>query len=117
MNEKYLSDDYLFTELTELNKNKSSLRVDNELFDDESNVIHKLIRARRVSLPRGGEDWEIVEDEEVVFTIRGVRLTKKEKEILRTVDGLNLLINEYRSGVKSVAKIKTKLKNYLTAKK
>ena len=88
----------------------NSLRVDNDLYDDEAHVIHKIIRVRHITLPKNGEDWEILENEQVSFVVKGVRLTKRERNILKTANGLNLLILEYKNGIKSVAKIKQKLK-------
>jgi hypothetical protein len=89
---------------------KLSLRVDNELYDDESHIVHRLIGAKLIPLPNGGENWEISDNDEVVLVVPGVRLTKREKSVLKTVDGLNILMFEYKSGNKSVAKIKEKLR-------
>ncbi len=93
-----------------ISTSKLSLRVDNELFDEESHVVHRLIGAKLILLPNGGENWEISDNDEVVFVIPGVRLTKREKSVLKTVHGLNILMHEYKSGNKSVAKIKAKLR-------
>lgn len=82
----------------------------NELFDDDDYVAHKLINVRRVALPNSGEDWEILEDGIVVLTLKGVRLTKKEKSVLYTPEGLNIVISEYKCGNKSVKGIKNKLR-------
>jgi len=89
---------------------KSSLKIDNELFDDKSHVVHRLISVKRINLPNGGENWEISDDDKVVFTIPGVRMTKKEKNFLKTREGLETIIREYKNGIKSVAQIKAKLK-------
>ena len=116
MNNKYFVDDADY----QANSNKkdkmpmfSSLRLNNELFDEDENKRHPAIRARRISLPKNGEDWEVVKDGEVVFRIRGVRLNKKEKNVLRTPEGMNMLIREYKIGTRSVAKIKHKIKDLL----
>lgn len=109
MNEKYNIKEEE-EEMTETNNSKLSLRVDNELFDDESYVVHRMIGAKLISLPNGGENWEIIDDDEVVLVIPGVRLTKREKNVLKTVPGINILMQEYKSGNKSIAKIKVKLR-------
>ena len=111
MNEKndlnYLEEE---KEMTATSSSKLSLRVDNELFDEESHVVHRLIGAKLISLPNGGENWEITDNDEVVLVVPGVRLTKREKNVLKTIQGLNILMHEYKSGNKSIAKIKAKLR-------
>ena len=82
----------------------------NELFDDKSHIVHKLISVKRVGLPKNGENWEVLEDNRVVFTLKGVRITNKEKILLRTVEGIQLLMTEYKTGNISVASIRRKLK-------
>ncbi len=94
-------------------RNLSSLRADNELFNEEDYVPHKIINAKRVRLPRKGEDWEVLEDGEVVLVMKGTRFTKSEKEFLRTAEGMRFIIDEYKAGKKSVVKIKDELKKVL----
>lgn len=86
------------------------LKVDNELFNDADNVPQKVVNVKRVNLPRGGEDWEILENNKVSLVLKGTRFTNSEKKFLRTVEGMKFLISEYKSGTKSVVKIKEKLK-------
>jgi len=109
---KYTDCDYLEEDDMNSPGTKQSLRVDNELFDEESHVVHRLISAKLIKLPNGGENWEVSDNDEVVLTIPGVRMTKKEKQVLKTREGLELLMCEYKSGNKSIAKIKAKLKEY-----
>ncbi|KKN70835.1 hypothetical protein LCGC14_0427270 [marine sediment metagenome] len=95
-----------------ISTSKLSLSADNELFDEESNVIHRLIRVKLVPLPNGGENWEVSNDNEVSLVVPGVRLTKREKSVLKTAQGINLLMYEYKLGNRSVANIKAKLREY-----
>jgi hypothetical protein len=111
-NNKYINHDYLEEGMETINTLRPSLRVDNELFDEESHIVHRLISAKLIELPNGGESWEISDNDEVVLMVPGVRLTKKEKGVLKTVEGLEILIREYKAGNKSVAKIKAKLKEH-----
>ena len=113
--EKKLSDERLDDDLNEPEKQKVSFNLNqsNELFDDEEAAIkHKLINVRRVSLPRKGENWEISEDGRKVLILRGVRLTNREKRVLRTVEGIKLVVEEYKSGNHSVTKMKSVLREY-----
>jgi len=90
-----------------------SLSQSNELFDDdEASKQHRIINVKRVSLPRKGENWEVLDDGRKVLILRGVRLTKREKSVLRTVEGIRIVIEEYKSGNKSVTKIKSKLREH-----
>jgi hypothetical protein len=105
-----LEEDIVEEDMEAFDMSKASLRTDNELFDDDSYVVHRLINARLVTLPNGGENWEILDNDEVMFVVPGVRLTKQEKKALKTANGLNTLLNEYKLGNKSVINIKTKLR-------
>ena len=90
-----------------------NLNQSNELFDDdEAAKKHKIINIRRVSLPGNGENWEIYDDMQKVFILRGIRLTNREKRVLKTAGGIRLVIEEYKSGNRSVAKIKSILRDY-----
>lgn len=86
-----------------------SLRVDNELFNEEdSNIVHSVINVKRVK-----EDWEILVDGKSALLLKGTRFTNTEKDYLRTVDGMKFLISTYKSGKKSVVKIKEELKRFV----
>jgi len=89
------------------------LNQSNELFnDDEALKQHRIINVRRIVLPRNGENWEVLDDGRKVLVLRGVRLTKREKGVLRTVEGIRMVIEEYKAGNSSIAKIKNKLRKY-----
>lgn len=93
----------------ELDLISNNTQIDNELYDDESYIVHPLLTVRRVALPQQGEDWEVLEDDKVVLVIKGVKLTKKQKAFLRTAEGLMTLINEYKIGNRSMYKIQKQL--------
>ena len=112
---KKLSDECLGEALEELESYKVTFNLNqsNELFDDaEAAKKHKLINIRRISLPGQGENWEVYEDGRKVLILRGVRLTKREKFVLRTPEGIRLVVEEYKSGNRSVAKIKAILRDH-----
>jgi hypothetical protein len=81
-----------------------------DLYHEEDDVVEKVIRVKRVSMPNKGEKWKIFEDSKLIFTVEGAKLTNKEKEFLRTVDGVNFLISQYKQGLKSINFIKTEMK-------
>lgn len=88
-------------------------KLDSELFDEESNVVHKLINVRRIELPQNGEDWEILEDNKVMFIVKGVKLTKKQRSFLRSLQGISSLMELYKEGQINMNKIKNKINNLL----
>lgn len=104
------AEEELFLAENSESKGFNLLRTDNELFNEEDNIAHPVVNAKRVKLPRHGEDWEILVNGKVALLLKGTRFTNPEKAFLRTVDGMKFLISEYKSGHKSVVKIKTNLK-------
>lgn len=113
-NNKYVdeTDEFFIDE----QKNKSGgniLRQDSELFDDNSYIPHELLSVKRVSLPKSGEDWEIIRDKKVVFTLKGVRFAKKEKEFFKTANGILFIMNGYKAGWRTIAEFKRQVKKCL----
>ena len=109
-------DDFFVSE-EKSSKITNNSRQETELFDEEKYVEHDIINVKYIELPRGGEDWEILKNKKLIFTIKGVRLTKKEKIFLRTADGMLFLISTYKNGCKSVLELKRKLKKMRKIKK
>lgn len=88
-------------------------KFDYDLFDEEKDVVERVIRVKRVQMPNKGEKWKIIENGKVAFIVEGAKVSKKEKEYLRTPDGFNFLISQYKVGIKSVNKLKVELKKKL----
>lgn len=84
-----------------------------DLYHEEDDVAEKVIRVKRVSMPNKGEKWKIFEDNKVMFVVEGTKLTNKEKEFLRTIDGVNFLIAQYKQGIKSFNSLKKEIKKNL----
>lgn len=97
-------------EFKDQNSKYNLSRFEYDLYHDEDNITEKTIRVKRVSMPNKGEKWKILEDNKVVFTVEGVKLGKKEKEFLRTIDGVNFLIERQKLGIKSFNSLKNKIK-------
>ncbi len=108
LNKQYNNPYYIDSEREDAKPNKmATLRQHDDLFDDEdSKVVHKLISVRRKKTPRKGEYWEILEDSKVVLEMKGYRFTKKEKQFLRTPNGVRAVMQLYKDGKCSVSKIK-----------
>ncbi len=84
-----------------------------DLYHEEDDKVEKVISVKRVSMPNKGEKWKISENGKVMFIIEGTKLTNKEKEFLRSIDGVNFLIAEYKQGIKSFNYIKNEIKKKL----
>ena len=102
LNKKYSS---YYDEEPEPNNVNNTLRQHDDLFDDKDYIVHKIIRIRRKNTPRKGEYWEILEDNKVMLEVKEYRLTKSQKEFLRTSDGIKLVMQLYKDGNRSVSKI------------
>ena len=88
-------------------------KFDHDLYHEEDDVSEKVIRVKRLSMPNKGEKWKIFEDNKVMFIVEGTKLTNKEKDFLRTVDGVNFLIEQYKAGIKSFNSLKNEIKKRL----
>lgn len=89
--------------------NLNILRIDNELFKDEDNVIHDIITVKHIFL-RKEEAWEIFSNEKLVLTLRGKSFTKNEKKFLSTPEGMNYIISSFKDGTKTGTKLIKKIK-------
>jgi hypothetical protein len=60
------------------------------------------------------EKWNIIENKKIIFVVDGAKISKKEREFLRTSDGFNFLIARGKIGIKSLLSLKKELKKILT---
>jgi len=98
---------------SENQESRTSLRADNELFNEEdSTIVHPVINIKRKE-SKTSEDWEVRVDGDLALVMKGARFTNSEREFLRTVHGMKFLISEYKNGKKSVVKIKEELRKFL----
>jgi hypothetical protein len=88
-------------------------KFDFDLYHEEDDKAETVIRIKRVSMPNKGEKWKVMTDNKVTFVVEGAKLSKKEREFLRTVDGLNFLIAQFKQGIKSFNSLKNEIKKNL----
>lgn len=88
-------------------------KFDFDLYHEEDNKAETVIRVKRVSMPNKGEKWKVMTDNKVSFVVEGAKLSKKEREFLRTVDGFNFLLAQAKSGIKSFNSLKNEIKKNL----
>ncbi len=94
---------------------KSGLsRFDYDLYKEEDDVTEKVIRVKRIAFSKG-ERWKIFEDAKVMFTVEGSKLTNKEREFLRTAEGVIFLINRCKHGIRSFNALKKEIKKRLSS--
>jgi hypothetical protein len=89
---------------------------EDDLYNEEDDKIYKVIRVKRVGMPARGEKWKIFNDMELIATIEGHKLTKKEKIFLRSIDGINFLIWQFKTGIKSFNAIKKAIRAQIKPK-
>lgn len=97
-----------FKEQSKLNLSKFELN----LYNEEDDIVEKVIRVKRIA-SSNSEKWKIFDDNKVVLIVDGSKLTNKEKEFLRTVDGVNFLIAQFKQGIISFNSLKNELKKNL----
>ena len=88
-------------------------KIDHDLFKDEDDVLEKVIRVKRIAMPNKGEKWKITNDNKLIFTIESTKISKKEKEYLRTVEGFNFILSQAKVGIKSLNSFRKELKKIL----
>ena len=104
---KYADDDqFVYDEKG--GKKGSFIKQDSEFFNDEDYVPGKSIRVKRVS-NNSHEDWRIFVNEQEALVLKGIRFTTKEREFLRTTEGVMFIINGMKCGWKSISEFKRQL--------
>lgn len=100
----------VFDEFKDQSTKHNLSKFEYDLYHEEDDKIEKIIRVRRISMPNKGEKWKIFEDNSVMFVVEGNKLSNKEKDFLRSVEGVNFLISQYKQGIKSFTALKTEIK-------
>ena len=90
-------------------------KIDHDLYKDEENKINQILRVKRTGNPNKGEKWRIYEDTKVLFTLDSSKLTKKECSFLRTPEGFNFLLSQFKLGQTAVSNIKKNMKILISA--
>ena len=93
---------------------KGSNKFDHDLYHEEDDIAEKVIRVKRVSMAKE-EKWKIIFDGKVLFIIDGSKVSKKERNYLKTVDGFNFILQEAKTGIKSLNNFRAKLKKIIDA--
>ncbi len=81
-----------------------------DLYHEEDDVALPVIRVRHFAVPNKGDRWKIFEDNKIMFIVEGSKLNNKEKDFLKTGEGFNFLISQYKQGIKSFNALKKEIK-------
>lgn len=94
---------------------KSNLnKYEYDLYHEEDDIALPVVRVKRIGNTNKGEKWKIFSDNKVYLIIDGHKLNNKEKDFLRTIDGVNFLISQYKLGVRSFNALKNEIKKKIS---
>src|ERR1035437_1841017 len=88
-------------------------KFDHDLYQEDDDITYPIFRVKRIATSNKIERWKFYQDSKVVFTLEGSKISKKEKEFLRTIDGVNFLLVECKKGIKSLNSLKIEIKKKL----
>jgi hypothetical protein len=84
-------------------------KFDYDLYCDDDNIPQKILRVKRFSLPNKGERWKFFDNTKVDFILEGDKLSDNERIFLRTVEGVNFLLTQYKNGNITLESLKKEL--------
>ena len=83
-----------------------------DLYHEENDIKHRVVQVKRYeSSATKNEKWRIFENDKIVCTIDGGACSPQEIDFLRSVDGFNWLIQQFKLGANSTALIRRQLKS------
>jgi hypothetical protein len=83
-----------------------NLKTIDELYDEQKDIIFPMLRIKRVSRPKNNERWEIIENGVVLLSLKRSTITNIDAEFLYTVDGIKFLLERFKSGARTIGKLK-----------
>lgn len=87
---------------------------DDDLYREENDIITGVLRIKWIGLPNRGDRWKILDQHnKILFVLEGSKLTKKERTFLRSIDGFNFLITQFKGGARSLNALKLALKKQM----
>jgi hypothetical protein len=104
---KYADDDQ-FAYDEKSGKKGSGLKHDSEFFNDEDYIPGNSVRVKRIR-SNSHEDWKVFVNGEELIILKGIRFTSKERDFLRTSNGVIFIVDGVKQGWKSVSEFKRQL--------
>ncbi len=99
---------------TDLNRHFS--RFEDPLWDDSERDAPPTIVRVRICKDENTFKAEVLEDNKVKFVIDGRKLTKKQLAFVKSGEGLQFIIAQYKKGVKNISNFKKVLGAHVKAK-
>lgn len=91
--------------------NKLTLsKIEDDLYKEDSDVVMPIIRVKHITLPNKGDRWRIFSDDKQLMVVDGLKLNKKERAYLCSLDGVSFMIAQVKAGARSFNGIKVALK-------
>lgn len=88
-------------------------KFDADLFDESKAIPAPVIRIKRTNTTSKGERWKIMLNDELIFVIEGAKLSKREREYLRSVAGVSFITQQVRCNITTFSKLRAELKRFL----
>lgn len=89
---------------------------DYDLYDEDSNVAHKIYRVKYVPSKTNPHKWRFYEDSKLIYTLEATSIRKKDFEFLRTKEGFEFLLNQAKLGSKHLEDLKNNIKKEVNKK-
>ncbi len=107
-------ENFSFGEEREFKANPVASKFAFDLFKEEDAIIAPIIRIKHVRSANKTEKWKVFENSKNVFTLDGTKISKKEREFLHSVEGVQFLLAKSKLGSLTVNGLKKEMKEKLT---
>jgi len=87
-----------------------------DLYREEDDKTEQVIRVKRTGSINKNEKWKVFADTKLVLIIDASKVSKKEKEFLRTIEGVSFVITQAKKGIKSLNKLRIGMKKLIKQK-
>lgn len=107
---------FCFGEERQFKENPVASKFSFDLFDEKvATIQHPVVRVKHISND-SSEKWRIYHNSKNTFTLEGVKLSRKEKEFLRTVEGVRFLLDRGKDEELTLLQLKRDMKPKLSRK-
>ena len=83
-------------------KGGGNSKLNCELFHEEDDIVNDMFRVKRIGSGIA-EKWRVYKNDKVVLTMLVSSLSIEQAEYLRTADGLKDILSLYKSGIKDIS--------------
>jgi hypothetical protein len=113
----YASDEnFSFGEPKEFKSSPVASKFSFDLFKEEDAVATPVIRVKHIRSSDKVERWRIFNNNKNIFTLDSTKISKKEKEFLQSVEGVQFLLSYSKSDSLTISGLKKEMKAKLNKK-